>query len=113
LALLLAGAITCLGGWLATKSAAKTAFEVQQREFANQEKAEKVADQALIRGIVQSISDEVGALWKQYNREIDPHFASLQADRAANVFHASQNYFVIFNAARRISWEDSLRTVTK
>lgn len=39
------------------------------------------------------------ALWKHYNREIGPHFASLPADRAAKVFHASQNYFVIFNAA--------------
>jgi len=93
------GAITCYGGWLATKSAAKTAFEVQQREFEAREKAEKNAALALIQGTVQSISDEVEALWKHYNREIGPHFASLQADRAANVFHASQNYFVIFNAA--------------
>jgi hypothetical protein len=93
------GVISGFGSWLAAKSQAKAAFEVQQREFLDREKQNKRADDDFIRGTVQSISDEVEALWKHYNREIGPHFASLQADRAANVFHASQNYFVIFNAA--------------
>jgi hypothetical protein len=89
------GAITWFGAWQATK----TAFEVQQREFETREKAEKSVASALIRGTVQSISDEVEALWKHYNREIRPHLASLQSEQAANIFHASQSYFVIFDAA--------------
>jgi hypothetical protein len=66
------GAITCWGGWLATKSAAKTAFEVQQNEFKSRDKAEKLAELALIRGTVQSISDEVEAIWQHYNQEMGP-----------------------------------------
>jgi hypothetical protein len=93
------GAITCCGGWLATKSAAKTAFEVQQREFEAREKAGKDAALALIRGTVQSISDEVEALWKHYNREIGPHLAALPTGSPANIFRATQSYFVIFDAA--------------
>jgi hypothetical protein len=89
------GAITWFGAWQSTK----TAFEVQQKEFDAREKAGKLAEVALIQGTVQSISAEVGALWKHYNREIGPHFASLQTGRAANIFHASQSYFVIFDAA--------------
>jgi len=49
---------------------------VQKREFARQEEAKKLADQALIQGTVQSISDEVEALWERYNWEIGPHLAS-------------------------------------
>jgi hypothetical protein len=49
---------------------------VQKREFARQEEAKKLADQALIQGTVQSISDEVEALWERYKWEIGPHLAS-------------------------------------
>jgi hypothetical protein len=48
---------------------------VQKREFARQEEAKKLADQALIQGTVQSISDEVEALWERYKWEIGPHLA--------------------------------------
>jgi hypothetical protein len=48
---------------------------------------------------IQSISDEVAALWKHYNREIRPHVASLEAEKPANIFHAAQSYFVVFDAA--------------
>jgi hypothetical protein len=79
--------------------ATKTAFEVQQKEFLNRENATKAAYQALIRGTVQSISDEVEAICKHYNREIGPHLSALQPGQAANVFRANQNYFVIFDTA--------------
>ena len=89
------GAFTWFGAWQSTK----TAFELQQKEFADREFREKLANQATIRGAVQSISDEVEALWKHYNREIRPHLACLEPERPANIYHAAQSYFVVFDAA--------------
>ena len=59
---IIGGTISGIGSWLAAKSQAKAAFEVQQREFSSREKQNKLAHQALIRGTVQSISDEVEAI---------------------------------------------------
>jgi hypothetical protein len=52
---LVGGYISYRGALIGAESAAKTAFEVQQREFEAREKAEKDAALALIRGTVQSI----------------------------------------------------------
>ena len=89
------GAFSWFGAWQSTK----TSFELQQKEFADREIREKLANQSTICGAVQSISDEVAALWKHYNREIRPHLASLEAEKPANIFHAAQSYFVVFDAA--------------
>lgn len=96
---IIGGLFSYLGAQRGAKIATKTAFEVQQKEFANREIRENLANQATIRGAVQSISDEVEALWKHYDREIRPHLASLEEGRPANIFHATQSYFVVFDAA--------------
>jgi hypothetical protein len=96
---LIGGVLSFFGGVRGARIAAQTAIDLQEREFASRDQAAKLADQGLIRSTVQSISDEVEALWKHYNREIGPHFASLQPGQTAKVFHANQSYFVIFDAA--------------
>jgi hypothetical protein len=92
---LVGGAISLIGA----RMQARTSFEVQRKDFESRNKEASLANEALIRGTVQSISDEVEALWKHYNREIGPHFASLQDGQSAHVFRANQRYFVIFDAA--------------
>jgi len=43
-----------------------------------EKRAAKLSEQnLLIRGVVQSISDEIEALWRQYYREIGPHLGSV------------------------------------
>jgi hypothetical protein len=93
------GVISFFASWCATKNAAKTAFEVQQREFENRRRAERDAALEVIRGTVQSISDEAEGLWKHYGREIGLQFAALPDGHAAPIVPISQNYFVIFDAA--------------
>jgi hypothetical protein len=79
------------------KKATKTAFEVQQNEFVRREEAAKLAEQNLVRGAVQSISDEVEALWRLYHQEIGPHLGDPKTE-VARSFPVNQSYFVIFDA---------------
>jgi hypothetical protein len=96
---LVGGAISFFGALIGARMQARTSFEVQRKDFESRSKAARLADEALIRGMVQSTSNEVEALWEHYNSEIGPHLDSLQPDQPANIFHATQSYFVIFDAA--------------
>jgi hypothetical protein len=46
-------------------NAGENLFRVQRKDFESRSKAARLADESLIRGTVQSISDEVEALWEQ------------------------------------------------
>jgi len=96
---LIGGFISYRGALIGAQRATKTAFEVQEKEFANREEAAKLSEQNLIRGVVQSISDEIEALWRQYYREIGPHLGSVRQTEVARPFPVNQSYFVIFDAS--------------
>jgi gamma-glutamyltranspeptidase len=96
---LIGGILAYKGALAGAQKASSTAFEVQEKEFANRDKAAKLADQALIRGVVQSISDEIEALWRQYYKEIGPHLSSVIPPEVARPFPVNQSYFVIFDAS--------------
>ena len=96
---LIGGACSYVGGVRGARIAAQTAVDLQEREFAKRDEANKLADRSLIRGTVQAISDEIEALWQQYYREIGPHLASLDETKAARAFPVHQSYFVVFDAS--------------
>jgi hypothetical protein len=96
---LVGGAISFFGALIDARMQARTSFEVQRKDFESRSKAARLADEALIRGTVQSISDEVEALWAHYNGEIGPHLDSLEPEQPANVFNVTPSYFAIFDAA--------------
>jgi len=63
------------------------------------DQAAKLADQALIRGTVQAISDEIETLWQRYHKEIGPHLSSVGETEIARAFPVHQSYFVVFDAS--------------
>lgn len=87
------------GGVRSGQIAARTAADLQEREFMNRDRAVRLADQAVIRGAVQAISDEIESLWQLYNRDIGPHLSSVGEAEAARAFPVRQSYFVIFDAS--------------
>jgi hypothetical protein len=95
---LVGGILSYFGGVRGARIAAQTAIALQKEEFAKREEAAKLTDQALIRGTVQAISDEIEALWLLYYREIGPHLASVGETEAARAFPVHQSYFVVFDA---------------
>jgi hypothetical protein len=83
---LVGGAISFIGALIGARMQARTSFELQRKDFESRSKAARLADEALIRDTVQSISDEVEALWEHYNWEIGPHLDSLQPEQPAILF---------------------------
>ena len=96
---LVGGALSFFGGVRGARIAARTAADLQEKEFSTRDEATKRAEQDLIRGTVQSISDEIEALWRQYNKEIGPHLRSISEEEVARPFPVHQSYFVIFDAS--------------
>jgi hypothetical protein len=96
---LVGGALSFFGGVRGARIAARTATDLQKKEFAARDQAAEVDEQRLIRGTVQSISDEIEALWRQYYKEIGPHLSSIPEKEAARPFPVHQSYFVIFDAS--------------
>ena len=93
------GVFTLIGALIGAQKQASTSFQVQRNEFNSRSEAAKLADQAVIRGVVQSISDEIEALWRQYTKEIGPHLSSVSESEVARPFPVNQSYFVIFDAS--------------
>ncbi len=70
-------------------NAGENLFRVQRKDFESRSKAARLADESLIRSTVQSISDEVEALWEHYNWEIGPHLDSFRTGATGQ--HFSRN----------------------
>jgi len=70
---LIGGFISYRGALAGARRTAKTAFDVQEKEFAHRDETAKLDEQNLIRGVVQAISEEIEALWRRYSAEIGPH----------------------------------------
>jgi hypothetical protein len=94
---LIGGLFTLLGAIHGAKKQPKTSFEIQRKDFDNRNEAAKLAEQNLIRAVVQSISDEVEALWRHYHQEIGPHLGDPTIE-VARPFPVNQSYFVVFDA---------------
>jgi hypothetical protein len=110
---LIGGFISYRGALAGARRAAKTAFDVQEKEFAHRDEAAKLDEQNLIRGVVQAISEEIEALWRRYSAEIGPHLGDPTL-LVARPFSINQSYFVIFDAngalVGRIPGDTSLRS---
>jgi hypothetical protein len=91
------GILSYFGAIKGGKIASSTAVALQKADFAARERASHAEEKAVVRSAVQSLSDEIEALWKQYNKEIGPHLGS--DIEAARAFPVRQSYFVIFDAS--------------
>jgi hypothetical protein len=91
------GILSYFGAIKGGKIASSTAIALQKEDSAARERASHIEEKAIVRTAVQSISDEIEALWKMYSKEIGPHLGS-EID-IARPFPVRQSYFVIFDAS--------------
>jgi len=91
------GILSYFGAIKGGKIASNTAIALQKENFAARERASHAEEKAVVRSAVQSLSDEIEALWRLYSKEIGPNLGS--AIEVARPFPVRQSYFVIFDAS--------------